>query len=221
MATSSASQDSSSGSGPARRPHSPSTLSRPVGWHATASLKPAPVRSSAAPLGSVAEGRGTARCVTSCVTTTAHGGGLRRTPPDARTGERNGGERAPRAPGGFGTKRPWVQIPPPRPAKRAGQRPGGHPLPGSGRLDGPPDLLARPLPGPVEGRERVRGARVRRRPQFEEVLDLQAAPAQQPDHVAVTEAEVDGFFVRPLEAVHAELGPPQSLGGRKPALSGD
>ena len=61
----------------------------------------------------------------------------------------------------------------------------------------------------------------RRGLELEEVLDLQAAAAQQPDHVAVAEVELHGVVVRPFKAVHAEEGPQQPLGGDQAVLVGD
>ena len=57
-----------------------------------------------------------------------------------------------------------------------GLRPGA---PSSGQLAGLPDFLAGPLPRPVEGGEQLllEGG-IRRRPQFEQVLDLQAAASR-------------------------------------------
>src|ERR1700727_3229388 len=62
--------------------------------------------------------------------------------------------------------------------------------PGSPRLAGLPDFFAWPLPGPFEGHVRVSRRGVRVGPELEEILHLQAAAAQQPDHVAVAEVEL-------------------------------
>src|SRR5215471_16105339 len=80
-------------------------------------------------------------------------------------------------------------------------------------LAGLPDFLARPLPRPFEGGERVRGGGAGRGPHLDQVLDVETAPAQQPDHVAVTEVKLYRLVVRPFEAVHAEERPQQPLGG--------
>src|SRR5262245_17830719 len=87
-------------------------------------------------------------------------------------------------------------------------------------LAGLPDFLAGPPPGPFEGGEGVRGRGAGRGPYLDQVLDVEPAPAQQPDHVAVTEVKLHRLVVRPLEAVHAEEGPQQPLGGRQAILVG-
>src|SRR5271170_7958003 len=60
-----------------------------------------------------------------------------------------------------------------------------------------------------------------RRPDLDQVLYLEAAAAQQPDHVAVAEVELHRLVVWPFEAVHAEVGPQQLLGGGQVSLVGD
>src|SRR5258706_16301008 len=80
-------------------------------------------------------------------------------------------------------------------------------------LAGLPDFPARPLPGPFEGGERVRGGRAGRGSDLDQILDLEAAAAQQPDHVAVAEVELHRLVVGPFEAMHAEVRPQQPLGG--------
>ncbi len=44
-------------------------------------------------------------------------------------------------------------------------------------------------------------------PELEQILHLQAAAAQQPDHVAVTEVEHRRLIIWPFEPVHAEVRP--------------
>src|SRR5208282_6779623 len=85
---------------------------------------------------------------------------------------------------------------------------------GSGGFPGLPDFFARPLPGPFEGDERVPGGGARLRPQLEEILHLQSAAAEHPDHVAVAEVELHRLIIWPVKPVHAEVGPQQPLGGR-------
>src|SRR6516225_11802980 len=83
----------------------------------------------------------------------------------------------------------------------------------SGALASLPDFFAGPSPGPVEGDERVPGGGVGAGAEFEEILDFQAAVAQQPDHLAVAQVELHRLVARPFEPVHAEVGPHQPLGG--------
>jgi hypothetical protein len=90
-----------------------------------------------------------------------------------------------------------------------------------GRFAGLPDFFAWPLPGPVKRDERVPGFCSRFRPELDEVLYLQAAPPQQADHVAVAEMELHRLIIGPFEPVHAEVGPPQLLGGWLITVVGD
>src|SRR5690348_4145485 len=84
----------------------------------------------------------------------------------------------------------------PRGARDANRRrPSGATKPGfraarSVRFPCFPYLFAGPLPGPFQAGERVLGGRSRRGPQLDEVLDLEAAAAQQPDHVTVADVEL-------------------------------
>ena len=55
------------------------------------------------------------------------------------------------------------------------------------------------------GSARSGAARVRRRLELDQVLDLEAVRAQQADPVAVAEVELDPVLVGPLEAVHPEV----------------
>ena len=48
---------------------------------------------------------------------------------------------------------------------------------------------------------------------LDQLLDLEAGVAQQGDHLAVREVELDRVVVGPLEPVHAELRPHQPLAG--------
>ena len=82
-------------------------------------------------------------------------------------------------------------------------------------------FFAGPLPGPFEGGDRVPGGRARRGLDFDEVGDFEAAAAQQPGHVAVTDVELHRVGAQPLEAVHAEVGPLQVFGGGQVVLVGD
>jgi hypothetical protein len=43
-------------------------------------------------------------------------------------------------------------------------------------------------------------------PELEEILDFQAAAAEQPDHVAVAEVEFHRLIIWPFKPVHAEVG---------------
>src|SRR5436190_1840002 len=88
-------------------------------------------------------------------------------------------------------------------------------------LAGLPDLLARPLPGPLDGGQRVRCDGTGAGPELEEVLDLKPAAAEQPDHVAVAEVELDRVVVGPFEPVHAEVRPEQPVRGGQVVLVGD
>jgi hypothetical protein len=84
------------------------------------------------------------------------------------------------------------------------------PLPGwavSERFADLPDFFAWPLPGPFKRDERVPGSGTRLRPELDQVLHLKAGASQQPDHIAVTEVELHGLIVWPLEPVHAEVRP--------------
>src|SRR6185503_9132968 len=76
-------------------------------------------------------------------------------------------------------------------------------------LTRPPDFLGRPLPRPLGTGERPVAVwrRAFRRLELDQVLDLEAIRAQQPDPVAVAEVEVDARVVRPLEPVHPEVRP--------------
>ena len=83
-----------------------------------------------------------------------------------------------------------------------------------GALARDPDLLGGPSARPLERRDvgplsRVAGLGGL---QLEQVEHLEAVAAQHPDHVAVSEVELDRPVVlRPLEAAHPELGPLQQL----------
>src|SRR3954470_19599470 len=68
-----------------------------------------------------------------------------------------------------------------------------------------PDLLARPLPSPVDGDERIVGFRAFSRPEFDQVVDVESVGTQEPDPVAVREVELDLRIVGPLDTMHAEL----------------
>src|SRR5579863_1086603 len=88
------------------------------------------------------------------------------------------------------------------------------------RSAGFPDFLAGPLPGPFQAGQRVPGGRIRRWLDLDEILDLETAAAQQPDHVAVADVELHRVSAQPLEPVHAEVGPLQRLGGGQVVLLG-
>src|SRR5262245_50369003 len=68
-----------------------------------------------------------------------------------------------------------------------------------------PDLLARPLPRPLRSDEGVARDGALGRVDLDEVLDLEAVPAQEADPVAGAHVELDARPVRPLEAVHPRL----------------
>jgi hypothetical protein len=72
--------------------------------------------------------------------------------------------------------------------------------------------------GPARSRG-IGGARAG--PELDEVLDLQAAAAQQADHLAVAEVKLHGAVVRPLEAVHTEVRPQQPAGRGQAVLVRD
>src|SRR2546423_9820 len=98
--------------------------------------------------------------------------------------------------------RSWIAYPPPRPSHSplAAHSRGG-PLP---RL---PDLLRGPAPRPLRRRQRRKAVRLRvlRSLDLDQIENLEAAVAQEPDPIAVAEVEVDVLVARPLEAVHAEV----------------
>ena len=83
-----------------------------------------------------------------------------------------------------------------------------------------PAFLAWPPIGPPRIDEAVRRRCLRRRPEFDEVEDLEPVRPQESYPVAVAEVELDGRVVRPLEAVHAELGSTERRRGRRPVLAG-
>src|SRR5581483_4314860 len=67
-----------------------------------------------------------------------------------------------------------------------------------------PDLLRRPAVRPLSRHPVVPRLRpLGRRLELDEILDLEAVRAQQPDPLAVAEMKVDP--VRPVEAAHAEV----------------
>ena len=70
------------------------------------------------------------------------------------------------------------------------------------------------MPRPFKRDEWVPGGSFWLGAELEEVLDLQAAAAQQPDHVAVAQVELHRLISWSFESVHAEVGPQQPLGGR-------
>src|SRR5437588_7007265 len=70
------------------------------------------------------------------------------------------------------------------------------------RFPGFPDFLAGPLPGPFQAGQRVLAGRARRRLELNEVLDVEAAAAQQPDHVAVADVELHRVGAQPFEPMH-------------------
>src|ERR1700728_5017504 len=75
-----------------------------------------------------------------------------------------------------------------------------------------PDLFARRLPSPLDRGQRPARRRPGRGPQFQQVLDLEAAAAKQPDHVAVAEVELHRVVVRTFDSVHTEVRPQQLVG---------
>src|SRR5215472_7889646 len=91
----------------------------------------------------------------------------------------------------------------------------------SGKLARFPDFFAGPLPSPCESGERMRGGGAGQGPQFQQILHLHAAPAQEPYQVAVAEMELHRVVIWPFEPVHAEIGAQQPVGGRQPILVGD
>ena len=75
-----------------------------------------------------------------------------------------------------------------------------------------PDLLCRPLSCPFRIDEGVStGGRPYRRPHLDEVDHLESVSPQQADPIAEAEVELDPWIVRPLEAMHAEIGPQEPL----------
>jgi hypothetical protein len=74
-------------------------------------------------------------------------------------------------------------------------------------------------PGPFKRDERVPGGGAQLRPELNQVLHLQAAVAQQPDHVPVAEMELHRLIIIwPFKSVHAEVRLQQPLAGR-PAIA--
>jgi hypothetical protein len=55
------------------------------------------------------------------------------------------------------------------------------------------------------------GGRPYRRLHLDEVDHLESVRPQQADPIAEAEVELDAWVVRPLEAMHAEIGPPEAL----------
>ena len=75
-----------------------------------------------------------------------------------------------------------------------------------------PDLLCRPLSRPFRIDEGVStGGRPHRRLHLDEVDHLESVSPQQADPIAEAEVELDPRIVRPLEAMHAEIGPQEAL----------
>src|SRR5262249_17543760 len=95
---------------------------------------------------------------------------------------------------------------PPRPCGRIGRH---SPYCGAGSLfcgrppAGLPHLLAGPAPGPREVDERITGRRALGRIDLDEILDVEAAPPEEPNPFAGAHVELDPRGVGPFEAVHA------------------
>ena len=75
-----------------------------------------------------------------------------------------------------------------------------------------PDLLCRPLSRPFRIDEGVStGGRPHRCLHLDEVDHLESVSPQQADPIPEAEVELDPRIVRPLEAMHAEIGPQEAL----------
>src|SRR3954468_11323241 len=79
-----------------------------------------------------------------------------------------------------------------------------------------PELLCRPIPAPLDRDVVVvtGSRRLRVRLELDQILDLEAIRAQQPDPVAVCQVELRPDLSGPLNAVHAELRPLKLFGLR-------
>ena len=82
-----------------------------------------------------------------------------------------------------------------------------------------PHFFAGPFPGPSNS---ATGSWWSSRAEagLDQVADLEPAPAQQPDHIAVADMELNRVAARPLETVHAEIRPLQRAGGWLVVLAG-
>src|ERR1017187_2230917 len=83
----------------------------------------------------------------------------------------------------------------------------------SAEFAGLPYFFAWPLPRPFQGCQRISCGSTWPGPELEEILDFQAAAAEQPDHVAVAKVEFHRLIIWPFKPVHAEVRPQQLLGG--------
>src|SRR6266699_4878941 len=78
-----------------------------------------------------------------------------------------------------------------------------------GPAPGLPDLLRRPLARPLQGDERIARRPGFRRPDFDQVLNLEPAAPEQSEPVTVGQVELDARIAWPLDPIHPERRSPQ------------
>src|SRR5262245_60506437 len=81
-----------------------------------------------------------------------------------------------------------------------------------------PHFLRRPVPRPRRADEVERRRRALRCAHLDQVLDREPVRSQEADPIAVAEMEIDGAAAGPLEAVRAEVGAQQTIGGGRAVL---
>jgi hypothetical protein len=85
---------------------------------------------------------------------------------------------------------------------------------GPARSAGLPRLFARPLPSPFHGHEPVPDGSATPGPELAETGHLQAADAEQPDHIAIKQAELRRLINRSIQTSAGRSGPQQSADGQ-------